>query len=164
MERETSNERWRYRLLETIRAFATERLTASVHDSVHEVQLRHRDFLLDLAEDAVAHIEDADFDDWLARLAIDNDNLRAALVFNVEEPDGAVAALRFARALEESWVLSGAVSAQTLSASLWRPLRRRRIVTDPRQSLHLRTNWMRGQPSRLRRTNRRCAIASRALL
>ena len=75
----------RYRLLETMRQYAGERLeaageTASTLD-------RHLDHFLALAEDAGPELEGPGQDAWLARLEAEHDNLRAALDWALSLPD-----------------------------------------------------------------------------
>jgi predicted ATPase/class 3 adenylate cyclase/DNA-binding CsgD family transcriptional regulator len=67
----------RYRLLETIRLFARDRLIeAKETDATRD---RHRDFFLTLAERAEPELVTADGPVWLARLEREHDNLRGAL-------------------------------------------------------------------------------------
>jgi len=67
----------RYRLLETIRLFARDRLAESGESST--TRDRHRDFFAALTETAEPELALADGPTWLARLEADHDNLRAAL-------------------------------------------------------------------------------------
>ena len=86
----------RYRLLETIRRFARVRLEE--HGGAGQIQRRHRDWYLALAEAADAHLEDAEQPEWLDRLGADRENLDAALDHSVEVGD-ALPAARLAEAL-----------------------------------------------------------------
>ena len=65
----------RYSLLETLRAFAAERLTP---EEVQEASRSHADWFADLAERADEGISGADQPAWLERIDADLDNLRAA--------------------------------------------------------------------------------------
>src|SRR5207245_2569728 len=72
----------RYRLLETVRHYAVERLreageTPSMRD-------RHRAFFLGLAEAAALPLQGVGQEEWLARLTAEEDNLRVALEWSVE--------------------------------------------------------------------------------
>jgi len=67
----------RYRLLETLRHFARERLVAG--EGADEVLERHLARYLGLAEAADAHLEDAEQPGWLDKLDADRENLDAAL-------------------------------------------------------------------------------------
>jgi predicted ATPase/class 3 adenylate cyclase/DNA-binding CsgD family transcriptional regulator len=67
----------RYRLLETIRMYAQDRLVDS--GETNAVRDQHRDFFLTLAETAAPELTLADGPAWLGRLDDDLDNLRAAL-------------------------------------------------------------------------------------
>jgi tetratricopeptide (TPR) repeat protein len=66
----------RFRLLEMLREYAAERLTANEMDSaVH----RHRTYYLDLAAQSEQHLKGPDPAQWLDRLDANLDNFRAAL-------------------------------------------------------------------------------------
>jgi predicted ATPase/DNA-binding CsgD family transcriptional regulator len=74
----------RYRLLETVRQYAGDRLDAAGERSA--ARDRHLDHFLTLAEMADPEMEGADQDTWLARLEADHDNLRAALDWGLAQP------------------------------------------------------------------------------
>lgn len=77
-----SGDEARYRLLETIRAYALERLEAS--GEAEQVRQRHAEYFLALAEvggPSVIRISEVR---WLARLQADDENLRAALTWAAE--------------------------------------------------------------------------------
>jgi predicted ATPase/class 3 adenylate cyclase/DNA-binding CsgD family transcriptional regulator len=67
----------RYRLLETIRFFARERLLESGETEL--IRQRHRDFFLALAERAEPELTGSNGPGWLDRLEREHDNLRVAL-------------------------------------------------------------------------------------
>jgi predicted ATPase/DNA-binding NarL/FixJ family response regulator len=67
----------RYRLLNTVQQYARARLEES--GELTAVQRAHGEFYLALAEQARAGLEGADQSRWLQRLAIEHDNLSAAL-------------------------------------------------------------------------------------
>jgi len=74
--------RARYRLLETIRLFARQRL-ADVDDPAR-VRTRHLDFFIELADRAGTGLGSADAAAWNARLAADLADLRAAMAWAVD--------------------------------------------------------------------------------
>jgi predicted ATPase len=67
----------RYWMLETIREYAGERLGGKGETS--ELGLRHADFLLALADEARTHFETHEEAEWLGRIEVEHDNVRAAL-------------------------------------------------------------------------------------
>jgi predicted ATPase/class 3 adenylate cyclase len=79
----------RFRLLDTIRAFAAERLEAD--GEVDRVQARHRDWYVALVERAAAELSGTDQRRWLDRLELEHDDIRAVLDRAVEAPDPPVA-------------------------------------------------------------------------
>lgn len=84
----------RYRLLETVRQYGQDWLREA--GQVVETQRRHRDWCLALAERAEARLRGPEQARWLGRLALDHDNLRAALKWSLADDGGAEAALRLA--------------------------------------------------------------------
>jgi predicted ATPase/DNA-binding CsgD family transcriptional regulator len=72
----------RYRLLETIRVYARQRL--SELDDPEQVRRRHVDFHVGLVERAQAGLHGADPEPWVARLVADLDDLRAAMDWAVQ--------------------------------------------------------------------------------
>jgi predicted ATPase/DNA-binding CsgD family transcriptional regulator len=87
----------RYRMLETVRRYGRDRLEEA--GEAAGTQRRHRDWYLELAEQADARLRGPEQADWLARLALDHDNFRAALEWSRADDGGAEAALRLATAL-----------------------------------------------------------------
>jgi predicted ATPase/class 3 adenylate cyclase len=94
----------RYRLLETIRQYAHERLVESAE--VEALQDRHQQYYLRLAEAAEPQLTGPDQTRWLARLEADHDNLRAAFD-RTTAGNGGEAALRLAVALWRFWYVRG---------------------------------------------------------
>jgi DNA-binding CsgD family transcriptional regulator/tetratricopeptide (TPR) repeat protein len=75
----------RYRLLETVRQYAGDKLNVAGERSA--ARDRHLDHFLTQAEMAEPEMEGADQDTWLARLEADHDNLRAALDWGLAQPE-----------------------------------------------------------------------------
>jgi predicted ATPase len=75
----------RYRLLETIRVYARQRL--SELDDPDRVRGRHLEFHVGLAERAQEGLNGAQPEPWVARLAADLDDLRAAMDWAAETGD-----------------------------------------------------------------------------
>ena len=85
----------RYRMLETIRQHAAEKLEAS--EEAQELNRRHAEWFLALAEEAEQHLR-TNPKQWLDRLEAEHDNLRAALDRSVASEETQLA-LRLAGAL-----------------------------------------------------------------
>ncbi|MFF3566060.1 BTAD domain-containing putative transcriptional regulator [Streptomyces sp. NPDC002574] len=94
----------RYRLLQTIRAYAADR--AAEAGETERLRRAHAACFLDLALTADPHLRRAEQLDWLDRLAADHDNLHSALRGAVGAGDTAVA-LRLLAALCTYWMLRG---------------------------------------------------------
>jgi predicted ATPase/DNA-binding SARP family transcriptional activator len=92
----------RYGLLETVRAYAADRLAESGEADL--VAAAHADYFLDLAERAEPRLRSRDQLIWLDLLSAEHDNLSAALRHVVAAAD-ARAALRFFRSLAWFWIL-----------------------------------------------------------
>jgi non-specific serine/threonine protein kinase len=105
---EAGGEAARYILLETIRAYAWERLREM--GEAPELRARHARYYRDLAEAAEPLLTGAGQAAWLDRLEVEHDNLRAALRWSEEAPEGGQEGLRLAGALSRFWVLRGYLS------------------------------------------------------
>ena len=105
MERQSAGAR--FRLLETIRRWAAERL-AEDPAAEREARRRHAAHYLALAEHADPRLRGPDAGDWLDRLAAEHENLRAALAwYAAADPS---VQLRFAVALAQYCRLRGRYS------------------------------------------------------
>lgn len=98
---EPQGEQNRYRLLETVRQYARERLMESGESAT--LRGRHRDYFLRLAEAAAPKLNGPEQTAWLERLETEHDNLRAALAWCLEEPGGMEVGLRLTKALKTFW-------------------------------------------------------------
>ena len=94
----------RYRLLETIRLFAAERLAEAGGGEAAAVAAAHCAHFLAAAEAAAAHLTGPDQGSWQARLDADQANLRRAAGHAAEDPDGTVTVLRLGVALDRYWL------------------------------------------------------------
>ena len=101
---EPTGETLRYRLLETIRQFAAERLAETGAGKVAALEATHRAHYLSVAEAAAAHLKGPDQGRWLGRLDADRANLRRAAAQAVADPGGTAQALRFGVALQRYWM------------------------------------------------------------
>ena len=95
----------RYRLLETVRQYALDRLGES--GETERIRDRHRDFFLQLAERAELELRGPEQKTWLDRLEIEHDNLRASLTAALADSEGAEVGLRLAGALWWFWEVRG---------------------------------------------------------
>jgi predicted ATPase/DNA-binding SARP family transcriptional activator len=93
----------RYRLLETVRQYAAERLEEDGEREVFE--RRHRDWYVELAESDPTPVGDLPTRDRLRRLDLERDNLRAALASALA--DDPQVALRLTVALWRFWLMRG---------------------------------------------------------
>jgi tetratricopeptide (TPR) repeat protein len=93
----------RYRLLETIRLFAAERLAEAGGDQAAAVAAAHCAHFLAAAEQAAAHLTGPEQGKWLARLDADQANLRRAAGHAAGRPDGTALVLRLGVALNSYW-------------------------------------------------------------
>jgi predicted ATPase/DNA-binding winged helix-turn-helix (wHTH) protein len=94
----------RYRLLETVRQYARDRLEDT--GSSAAVRARHRDYYLALAEEADPKLRGAEQAEWLRRLEEEHENLRAGLEWSIDEV-GSKAGLRLCGALQRFWWTRG---------------------------------------------------------
>jgi predicted ATPase/DNA-binding SARP family transcriptional activator len=92
----------RYGLLETVRAYAADRLAESGEADL--AAAAHADYFLDLAERAEPQLRTRDQIVWLDLLSAEHDNLSAALRHAVAAGD-ADAALRFVASLAWFWIV-----------------------------------------------------------
>jgi predicted ATPase/class 3 adenylate cyclase len=86
---ETAAGETRFRLLDTIRAFAAERLEAD--GELELIRARHRDWYVALAQRAASELSGTDQRRWLDRLELEHDDIRAVLDRAVAAPDPPVA-------------------------------------------------------------------------
>jgi predicted ATPase/class 3 adenylate cyclase len=93
----------RYRLLETIRQFAAERLVELDEQEAAAVAAAHCAHFLALAELAETHLTRPDQGLWFSRLDTEQGNLRRAIEHAVNDPEGTSLVLRFGAALRRYW-------------------------------------------------------------
>jgi len=92
----------RYRLLETIRQFAAERLAEA--GEAGAAAAAHCAHYLSVAETAAPHLTGPEQGEWLARLDAGQANLRRAAEHAAHNPDGTTQVLRFGAALRRYWM------------------------------------------------------------
>jgi predicted ATPase len=93
----------RYRLLETIRLFAAERLAEAGEEEVAAVASAHCAHFLAVAETAAAYLTGPEQGEWLARLDADQANLHRAAGYAASLSDGTALLLRLGAALDRYW-------------------------------------------------------------
>ena len=119
---EESHGETRYRMLETMRQYANEKLVeAGESDPLRD---RHLTYFLELAEAAEPHLLRPEQLDWLAKLDADYENLRLALEWALDK-ETAEPSLRLCAALEPFW----SIRCYWLEGSKWLE----RALTKPRQ-------------------------------
>ena len=119
----------RYRLLETIRQFAAERLAEAGQDEAAAVAAAHGRHYLSVAEAAAPHLRGSDQGNWFARLDADHANLQRAVRHAYGVLGGTEQLLRLATALDRYW-MARSRSAEAL-ALLAPVLERPDAPTDP---------------------------------
>ena len=97
----------RYRLLETIRQYAQEKL----HEFGEAAHMRrnHRDWYARLAEQAKAETLEARQGSWFERLEAEHENLRVALGWSLDQQEAETAA-RIGAGIFRFWLLRGYIS------------------------------------------------------
>jgi predicted ATPase/class 3 adenylate cyclase len=119
VEREAGDET-RYRLLETVRQYAREKLLDAQRGDPAPWRDRHLRYFLQYAEQNEPALHSPRLVYWLDRFELEHDNFRAALAWGLDSD--ALAALQLARALGVFWARRGYVSEGTgwLEAALAR--------------------------------------------
>ncbi|MBV9253809.1 MAG: tetratricopeptide repeat protein, partial [Actinobacteria bacterium] len=92
----------RFRLLETMRQYAYDKLRTAGEEAVY--RSRHRDWVLALVEQAQPALEAGGDTGWHDRLEEELDNVRAALDWSLGEREGREPAARLASAANGFWV------------------------------------------------------------
>jgi non-specific serine/threonine protein kinase len=92
----------RYRMLETVRQYAREKLAESGEEPVFRA--RHLDYFVEFSEEAAPHIFGGESDKaWLRRVEDEYDNVRAAFEWAEADSENAEAALRLIAAVHWFW-------------------------------------------------------------
>jgi predicted ATPase/class 3 adenylate cyclase len=95
----------RYRMLETSRQYAMEKLIAA--SEAERVRDRHNEWFLELAENAAeSFLGGPEQANWFDRVELELDNLRTALAWSLSEGDATIA-LRISTALTRYWEVRG---------------------------------------------------------
>jgi predicted ATPase len=95
----------RYRLLETVRQYALERLEEAAE--AHATRQRHLDFFLALAQQAHPALYGPEQAGWLSRLDLERENLLAAHAFCDHAQEGAQLGLRLVASIKIYWASRG---------------------------------------------------------
>ncbi len=102
--KEEVNGEARFHMLETIRQYAEFKMFAS--EEVEDVKNRHRDWFMQLAEEAEPKLRTGEQVTWLNQLELEHDNLRAAMNWSMEQKH-IEQALRIPSALAYFWEIHG---------------------------------------------------------
>jgi predicted ATPase/class 3 adenylate cyclase len=102
---ETSEGRARYRMLETIREYAFDRLRESGETS--HLQTQFLNFFLNFGQRAHQELSGPAQGEWLERLDAEQENFRAALTWTVQDKELHVSQLRMALTLRRYWLVRG---------------------------------------------------------
>ncbi len=98
----------RYRLLETVRQYAREKMASQ--PDVEKYRRNYRDCFLAMVEDGRPKLEGPEQTAWLHVLDTEHDNLRQAITFCLEDPDGGEEGLRLGASLWRLWYVRGHLS------------------------------------------------------
>jgi predicted ATPase/class 3 adenylate cyclase/DNA-binding CsgD family transcriptional regulator len=90
----------RYRLLETVRHYAAERLALRAGPDLQDTPVAHRDYYRSLVETGATRLRGPEEAQWLDRIEAEFDNIRAALAFSIADPGGAGPGLQLAAGLK----------------------------------------------------------------
>jgi predicted ATPase/class 3 adenylate cyclase len=131
---ELRGEDQRYRLLETTREYAYERLTQA--DEANAAAGRHCQYFVDAAQRALKESREISFDLWVARNKGDVENYRAAIDWGLSQGNDVQAGAAIAADLGRFWIMSspregGVVLSRAMTAISWKtapPLRARLAV------------------------------------
>jgi len=96
----------RYRLLETVRRWAADRLEEQPAEE-RQARTRHAAYFLALAEEADRHLRGPELAEWLTRLEVEHENLRAAVSWLGREETEPAGELRLAVSLARYCHLRG---------------------------------------------------------
>lgn len=91
----------RYRLLETLRQYAQDRLIE--RGGAEQIRQRHLTYFIELAETVRPKLVGAEQAEWMARLEMEHDNLRAALAWCDHAVNGTEIGLQLTAALLTFW-------------------------------------------------------------
>jgi predicted ATPase/class 3 adenylate cyclase len=129
---ERGPENLRYRLLETIRQFAGERLAEAGEAAA--VSAAHCQYFVSVAERAGAHLTGPDQGSWFAVLDAERANLWRAAEYAAARPDGTSLVLRLSAVIRRYWIsrTAGEAAAELIRPVLERPGARsdRRLFVD----------------------------------
>ena len=103
----TSNEGIRYRVLETIREYAAARLAAESPSEVEATGVAHARTFLTMVQAAAPHLSGRNQSEWLARLELEHENLRAALAFCQRRDAMSDESIELATGLRPFWEMKG---------------------------------------------------------
>jgi predicted ATPase/DNA-binding winged helix-turn-helix (wHTH) protein len=124
----------RYRLLETVRQYALERLDEAAEADV--VRQRHLQFHLALAQEAHPHLRGPEQGKWLARLDHERENVLAAHAYCDYADNGAELGLRLVASIKIYWASRGLlplahrVMLEALARAQERSRERSRVLFD----------------------------------
>ncbi len=104
----------RYRLLETIRQFALERLAEAGEDEAAAVSAAHCAYFVSVAESAAVHLTGPEQGKWYTRLDADRANLGRATEYAAGSPDGTRQVLLLCGLLRRYWMSRNVVQAGQL--------------------------------------------------
>ena len=145
---EERNGATRYRLLDTMRDYARDRLRESGEEA--QWKGRHLRYFLTMAEEAEPQLTGGDQEAVLGQLEMEHDNLLAALAWAAAPGGDALSGLRLAGAVWRFWYVRGYLSEGVALALVTAPCgqARRANCGGPREDTH-RGRWVGAAAGRL---------------
>lgn len=126
---ETAGREARYRMLETIRQYAFERLKEA--GSLTELRRKHQRYFLPFVEEGSTELQGGDQAKWLEWFDLEHHNLREALTWPEPDTEDALNAIRLAASMQGYWYMHG-----HLAEGLRRFSEVTGKITDPQPDKH----------------------------
>ncbi|MDZ4804734.1 MAG: protein kinase, partial [Candidatus Eisenbacteria bacterium] len=156
----------RYRMLETVRTYARDRLSEAGEEP--DAWRRHRRYFSSLALEAEPHFAGSEQGTWFTRPETDLDNIRAALAACMDDEAGIEMGLVMAAALREFWEVRGhwSEARQIFQRLLAHPMTRDRLSHARGLALSAAAHmaWYQSELDQAHVLNEECLTIARQIL